>query len=140
MGRRMRMSSSLRLWRLRWRRLLRLSRNFDDETMGVLLPCFLVNVLDMPDARLLKGEPPPADGASEVLLTRVRQLMPLKHPPEVEPFITEVADELLGCFVFAASALLLLLLRSAEVGSSCLVFAVTRVSLKESREDLRQIL
>jgi hypothetical protein len=86
----------------------------------------------MPDAGLLKGEPTPADGAGEVLLARVRQLVTLEHPPQVEPFITEVADELLGRLVLAAPALLLLLLRSAEVGRAGFVFAVTmtRVGLK----------
>ena len=126
----------------RLRRLLRLSLrlrgNFDDQPVRVLLPGLLVNVLDVADAGLLQREPPPADGAREVLLARVRQLVPLEHPPQVEAFITQVADELLGRLVLVAGLLLLLLLllRSAasEVGRPSLVLVVvTRVRLKQKK-------
>jgi len=122
------MGRRLRGLGLRWRRLLLLLGGYlDDESVRVLLSGFLVNVFDVSNAGLLQGEPPPADGAGEVLLARVGQLVALEHPPQVELFITKVADELLTLFVLvAAGRLRLLRLRAAaETRRSRFVFVRT---------------
>ena len=62
----------------------------------MLLSCFPVNIFDVSDARLLQGESSPTDSASKVLLAGVSQLMPVEHPPEVEPAVAQLTNVLLG--------------------------------------------
>ena len=84
--------------RLRWLLLRLLGRYFNDEPVRILLSRVLVNIFDVSHARLLQRKSSPANGAGEVLLASVGQLVPLQHPPQVEALITKVADKLFTLF------------------------------------------